>query len=514
MPLSIHFEVDNSGWRKDEGAVKEIIRVLAEGCNRWEKVYLRVPMQALEELSMLRGKVPLLNRLEFHGAWSSAPPGGKEYYRLDCFSDAPKLREAIVHTRYFLESRSAFQIELPWSQLEVFAEDSHSGSCYNALAEIQPREMQRLVYKVNQTPPLPEAPLVLPKLEAFRFQVGTPSAAALLDHVDLLTLPSLSDLEIRGSFNPADPVYEKVSNLIGRSGCDLRRLALDGHCGEYTNVFAGILSLCPKLERLDITNVSKDALCMLILDTKSSTPTLPNLQNLVIRSRKMGGVENVIDCEALTRVIKSRTTALSLPDTGKGHHGGAGCHHLDEIYFVYEDDARLHSHLSSLEDAPDNGIIFPEGANRRVICDLASKAKGLLNAIDDGHLRQLEEIVLSRGDSQTLTRTGIPYLLCSLSEQTTVREPREVQFRLRERAQELYQRWKPFLLDDVRYMKYRWSYLYHGIASLRWGHAFEDESDEEIWKRIIGHHRDQWTYNDQAGPGVELRYSPWLWAHR
>ncbi|KAJ2915722.1 hypothetical protein MD484_g4688, partial [Candolleomyces efflorescens] len=506
MPLSIHFEVDYVGWAADKGAVKEIIQVLAEGCHRWEKAYLRVPMQAIEELSALRGKLSLLSRLEFHGAWSSAPRGVKEY-RLDCFLDAPRLREAVVHTRYFLEDVTLFKIELPWSQLEVYAEDSHSGSCYNALANVQPKEMRKLVYKVNKTPPLPEVLMVLPKLEAFRFQVGTPGVVALLDHMDMLTLPSLSDLEIRGPFNPADPVFDKALNLILRSGCDLRRLALDGHCGEHASVFPSVLSSCPNLERLDITNVSKEILEMLALDTESLIPTLPGLKHLVIRNIRTHGVEYTMNVEVLARVIKTRAADLLIPDGAL--HDGARWHHLDEICFIFEDDATLHSHLSSLEEALDTETV-PQEANRAVICELASKAKGRLSAVDDEYLERLESLVLSAGDSQILTRTGIPYLLCSLTELTTERAPKDIQLRLRERVRELCNKWRPFLLDDMRRVRYRWSYLHRGIASL--SHAVKDESDEELWKRIIGHHRDHWTHGDQVGPGVELRYTPWLWA--
>ncbi|KAJ2915732.1 hypothetical protein MD484_g4698, partial [Candolleomyces efflorescens] len=413
LPISIRCEVDKRGWRMGPKIARETFRMLTDQCHRWKSARIKMPIRFIEELDSIRGKLPVLSHLEFFGTKSIVKSGGKEYI-LDHFSDAPSLRDAVVHTRYIFEGVDpAFKVVLPWPQLEHFSEASFSGRSYSDLVKEQPQHLRKLVYKVQHTPDLSLwTPLLLPSLERLRIRVGLPGPA-ILSHLDLLALPALVDLEIRGTFAPADPLYSKVLALIRRSGCSLERLALDGFNAQE-GVFSSILSSCPKLTSLDIANVESEPLQVLVLDTGSLAPVVPKLNNLVIRSRKVEGVNSIIDSKALVRLIKSRTTGI--PGGGLGQ-----IEPLREVNFVWDDDEMLHLQLALLELEDEH--MFPhETRPESVLRHLASTARAKLKTkifyaerslVDhlnvklhlklSQQLKGLEQVALAEGDSRVLT---------------------------------------------------------------------------------------------------------------
>lgn len=413
LPISIRCEVDKRGWRTGPKVARETFRMLIDQCHRWKAARIKMPVRFIEELEPIRGRLPVLSHVEFFGTKSTVKSSGTEYV-LDHFSDAPSLREAIVHTRYIFEGVDpAFKVVLPWSQLEHFSEASFSGRSYSDLVKEQPQNLRKLVYKVQHIPNFSSwTRITLPNLEKLRIRVGLPGPS-ILSHLDLLTLPALVDLEIRGTFAPVDPLYPKVLALIRRSGCSLERLGLDGFNAQE-GAFPSILALCPKLTALDIANVESAPLDMLVLDTGSLTPIVPGLKTLVIRSRKVEGVNSIIDSKVLVRVIKSRTTGI--PGGGPGQ-----IEPLREVNFVWDDDEMLHLQLALLE--LEDETMFPhETRPESVVRHLASTARAKLKTkifygeqslVDhlnvklhmklSRQLKGLEQVSLAEGDSRVLT---------------------------------------------------------------------------------------------------------------
>ncbi|KAJ2924134.1 hypothetical protein H1R20_g12957, partial [Candolleomyces eurysporus] len=411
LPISIRCEIDKHGWRTGPKVARETLRMLTNQCHRWKSARIKMPIKFIQELDPIRGKLPVLSHLEFFGTKSMVKSSGE--YLLDHFSDAPSLREAIIHTRYIFERVDpAFKVVLPWSQLEHFSEASFSGRSYSDLVKTEPQNLRKLVYKVQHVPSFSLwDEITLPKLEILRIRVGLPGPSILL-HLDLLTLPALVDLEIRGTFAPADPLYPKVLALIRRSRCSLERLALDGF-NSQEGVFSSILASCPKLTALDIANVDSAPLHMLALDTGSLAPIVPKLKTLVIRSRKVEGVDSILDSKALVRVIKSRTTGIP---------GGGACQiePLQEVNFVWDDDEMLHLQLALLELEGES--MFPCRTPESVVRHLASTTRAKLKTkifyaqrtLKDHlniklhmklnqQLKGLEEVALAEGDSRVLT---------------------------------------------------------------------------------------------------------------
>ncbi|KAJ3506991.1 hypothetical protein NMY22_g17075 [Coprinellus aureogranulatus] len=510
LPFSFKLWVHHSIWDKDKSPILEPIQLLMDQCHRWGNVQLRTPLSFYEHLSPIRGKIPALRELDIDTDWRSDEEPANKKLSIDCFADAPSLRNVHYDTRYAFRSSwpdgdSVLHFSFPWSQLHEFSTSTLCDTSYRDLLAAQPLQLRELDYNASSVSMLHDTdPITLPNLEKFVFRTYELTGGLdLLAHLDLLTLPALTHLEIRGlSSVDMGQLYERVLSLVIRSKCSLQRLCIQASEGlahdRWMPCFK-LLLLCPELTHLLISSPQRELLNSLVLNPTSPAPILPKLKALVIRNSDVNGVSNVPDATAIMEVVKSRTEGL--PEGMKQA--------LEEVTFIWDDSELLQLQLAFLEAAESpsdqsstSNIVQTEAEvfaakaretlnsqftrwwhGRRAYFNL--KLHGRMNAF----MSSLENMDMDKQDARPLMRRGIPYLLRSMSDRCSGRIPGDRLFRFRSRAAKLCEKWKPFLLRDSK--PYYWCFTVEETASMRWTPSEDsgDDNDSEearVWKDISG----------------------------
>ncbi|RXW19779.1 hypothetical protein EST38_g6068 [Candolleomyces aberdarensis] len=209
----------------------------------------------------------------YEGDWAE-PPLVSIPFTIDCFSNAPNLRDVELSLHFALNGNDQrpIKIDLPWAQLESFKctsfrDDGAYGSLLQACNEessMTPSRLQVLDLSVNRLSPIPTLSFTSTTLHTLHLRLGL-NPDVFYSHLDTLTLPSLQDLEIRGPFGMVgidddnnDNLYITVRQLILRSQCPLKKLALDmgwslgDDPDQQWEGLSRILSLSPHLQELDV----------------------------------------------------------------------------------------------------------------------------------------------------------------------------------------------------------------------------------------------------------------------
>ncbi|RXW19859.1 hypothetical protein EST38_g6010 [Candolleomyces aberdarensis] len=377
LPISVKCIIVSDVYVAQRSHVEKILRLLTDQSHRWQDIRIQLPLPEMKMLSPIQDRLPMLTKLYFSvGATDSESPEEQpREIKISYFSNAPMLRDVRIVTRNAIplmdiEEEPAFRIDIPWSQLEAFEDEARCTTSYHDLIEAQPVNLKTLDFTAGLISELPSTPCTLPNLTKVHLKVGN-IGNLVASHLDLLTLPALTDLAIRGRFLSSDPLYTKVLALIRRSGCSLKRLELDPVIAE-PSVFSNIFLLSPSIETLDITNPDTSTLNNLILDTSSPSPVLPKLKSLTIRNSEMDFQIVVFDAPTLMRMIKSRTEELA-----EGNFDKDLIQLLEDVSFVFDNDETFHLHtvLFEMEDTATY-----EGARHRdtSLGELASRSRRIL----------------------------------------------------------------------------------------------------------------------------------------
>ncbi|KAJ2930677.1 hypothetical protein H1R20_g6418, partial [Candolleomyces eurysporus] len=497
LPLTFHCSIYKGIWKSREDHVREILRLVIQQSHRWKEVSIKMPFDAHEELALVKGKLPMLSKLTLNVGHSYCTSKSQEI-TIDYFQDAPNLQSVDISARYVFDdtnmSHPKIIFKLPVSQLENYKVETHCDTVYSDLLEGESDKLRVVEVLSSRMPELPSTPLTFPKLEKLDLRTGT-NGSVITDHLEFLSLPALLDLEIRARFEPPDPLYDKILSLIRRSGCSLTRLALD-NVSAQADVLVGILALSPRLEELDIFVANTLVLDTLVLDQASPNPAAPKLKKLTLRCADRGGELEVLDGSAFMQMFKSRMRALDAADPELFQP-------LEEIRFVWEDDEMLHMQLTLFETTEREATLTAEEDEEGFpFRQLASKLRLDLRTKLVRHMRELEGAKLTEGSSLVLMRRGLPYLLHRLKEMPSGRVLGDRVFHFRSRGGALLEKWKPFLLKDIRSFPYRWSHCANGVAFLR--RNMKEEEDDNIWKDIIGVSRDSRMPYDM------MAFTPWL----
>jgi hypothetical protein len=288
-------------------------------------------------------------------------------FQIDCFEDAPRLRDVKLTTPF---RDPMIRVYLPWPRLETF-EASTAGS-YSFRVEdliggepIQLRVLDLRCY--GSSPPFAFCPPVtLTKLEKLTISANQQSLS-LLNVFDLITLPALSNLTIKGEFSPlerpARSLCSKVLDLIKRSKCSLQNLSFEFPSDTRQEALYHILSLSPHLEFLEIPHLDSEGLRKLVLapDHSGSSDSSPNHPNILPKLKVLkfcwyGDFDSpitdppyfslnktgVVDASALKDVVYSRTEALYGSD---GYHSGE-FYPLEDVYLRRYNTKKLESEWS------------------------------------------------------------------------------------------------------------------------------------------------------------------------
>ncbi|TEB05133.1 hypothetical protein FA13DRAFT_1274130 [Coprinellus micaceus] len=404
---------------------------------------------------------------------------------------------------------TVLQFSLPWAQLHEFNASAQCDTSYHDIIQAEPLELRQLEYFASTTNSLYDSnPLTLPTLTKLLFRTyELNSELDILAHLDLLTLPALAHLEIRGLSSPTmNRLYDRVLSLVTRSKCSLQCLCIhasEGFTSGQWTPCSKLLALCPELTHLLLASPEGDLLNTLIYDPSSPSPMLPKLKVFIVRNSDIDGVSRVLDASALMKVIKSRTEGLP-----EGTQQA-----LEEVTFIWDDAEMLQLQISFMELA-DTQSEESSAFNiaRTATEELAARARLRLDSQFNRwwhrrrayfnprlhlemnkFLSQLEDLDLEKHDTRPFMRRGIPYLLRSTSNRSAGRIPGDRVFRFRSRASKLCEKWKPYLLRDAE--PYYWCFYGEATASMRWkpSDCSEDTSETEdiskesrLWKDISG----------------------------
>jgi hypothetical protein len=377
LPISVNCHISADVCVAHRNHIEKIIRLLTDQSHRWQDLRMRFPLPEVKMLSPIQNNLPLLTKLDFavRATDSESPEDHPREIKISYFSNAPLLRDARLSSRHAIplmgiEEEPAFRIELPWSQLETFEDEARCTTSYHDLIEAQPVNLKTLDITASLIPELPSTPCTLPNLEKLHLKVGN-LGNTIASNLDLLTLPSLTSLAVRGRFLSSDPLYTKVLALLRRSGCSLKHLELESVAAD-ASVFSNIFLLSPTIETLDITNPDTSTLASLILDTSSPSPVLPKLKNLTIRNSEMDDQIVIFDAPTLMRMIKSRTEELA-----EGGFDKDLTQQLEDVSFAFDSDDTFHLHtvLFEMEDTATY-----EGSRVRdtSLGELASRSRRIL----------------------------------------------------------------------------------------------------------------------------------------
>ena len=350
LPISFKLWLYHPVWETTKEFIQEPVQLLMDQSHRWDVVELRTPLAFYEHLSPIRGKIPKLRELEIDTDWRSDNDPTDKKLSIECFAEAPSLRKVTYDTRYafrtsWAEPDTVLQFSLPWSQLHEFNASAQCDTSYHDIIQAEPLELRQLEYFASTTNSLYDSnPLTLPALTKLIFRTyELNSELDILAHLDLLTLPALTHLEIRGLSSPTmNRLYDRVLSLVTRSKCSLQCLCIhasEGFTSGQWTPCSKLLALCPELTHLLLASPEGDLLNTLIYDPSSPCPMLPKLKVFIVRNSDIDGVSRVLDASALMKVIKSRTEGLP-----EGTQQA-----LEEVTFIWDDAEMLQLQISFME---------------------------------------------------------------------------------------------------------------------------------------------------------------------
>ncbi|TEB27926.1 hypothetical protein FA13DRAFT_1794417 [Coprinellus micaceus] len=505
-----------------------VLERLMKESYRWYTVTLTVPLELMERLSRIRGRTGALRKLNLtiHPHMS---PNHSVDAPLSAFSLAPALRHAVLNPRYKTDvSGSRLQSALPWAQMETYASTSNFDITYDVVVQAAKDRLTSVTCTAAClrciTPQ--NVPIHLPLLRKLHLRIGTWTYAGpnqtpgnvVLNHLAQLTLPALEDLEVREDhLDASDDLYEAAMQLIRRSGCSLKRLALDEKVAlkAHTNSsFEELVELWANLTHLDVRCPSGDDIAALnprILGRSSFT--FPKLQVLTLRRNNLerrlpmpNDQAAPVHPKAFLSMFRSRASDY--------HHalrnsGGNELKRFREVRFVYTEapfsNGRRRAQLKAFEASGEVPFGDADIDPRRVetwaqelndiFCASCSSPHTSFSGILAQRamsclLKELEQLDLSARCSRVLVRRGIVHLLHQATFKRSASIPGEGLFHFRKRAKALCAAWKPFLLRDHRASPYRLCYTgSHSSATLRIKYVpigSHYDTNEDAWNEILG----------------------------
>lgn len=216
------------------------VEAIARHCQRWEDVYLVLPMACLSHLNQIRGRVPVLRKLTLfrHG---HSPLLEHLGLPIDAFADSPRLEDVSLF------GISLSSITLPWDQLVGFrGYDLWEDEIMSILK--QSPHLLRCTFRAY----LGDRVLSYPALP-LQHHLHSLSISEHSGYTKYLTLPTLQKIKLKADdwcWNPRNMI-----SLLTRSHCSLERLQLSvGFVSEEGLLFC--LSAIPTLKEFKLTNLN------------------------------------------------------------------------------------------------------------------------------------------------------------------------------------------------------------------------------------------------------------------
>ncbi|KAK0220428.1 hypothetical protein IW262DRAFT_1297500 [Armillaria fumosa] len=268
-PLDIVFEV---GYSENDDLAIEAFPVILEESYRWRSVELALPLPMLEQLKVVRGRIPCLESLTMEISYDGhSPPSVAEPPEdvLNVFIDAPRLQKVVLH---HARGPCDFISPLHITHLATSMGNLSNVEVYHSLVECH------LTMKEGRFP-YPLHPMHLPNVR--RLFISSP------DLLPFMRLPLLDDLTISNGPNfesHGDAIVVMMNEFITRSRCTLTRLAIHNPISHNQLFINDRLLSMDSLVSLEIQFWSFEGEIKVLFDALAqSTKFLPNLQHLTLK---------------------------------------------------------------------------------------------------------------------------------------------------------------------------------------------------------------------------------------
>ena len=353
--------LSRSGWGAGWAAIFE---VFLEHSGRWRNADIYTSLDILPAIQQVKGRLHALERLRIrvspyrspYQEMRSKPDIGT--IRLECFSEVPRLKYLDLG---LTSNCTRIDISLPLDRLHsiTFAPSTPNNLYENLCAS--PHNLRQLIVKwdhlTQSYEPLPS--VTFPQLEHLVY-----SGQSNTIFIDLLTLPALKNLELRGNGGEISiqGLNAKIVPLLIRSQCTLRHLSLTRTMTPAPEELQEIFTLTPRLTHLSIWNVPSSELELLIYDSGSSNSVLlPELQYLVfgISAVWMPMLSHVFPFPEMAQVIHSRCPTSSAIRTANAC-GSELVKPLRQVAFWWGNSALIFSMMASLTKLLQLGEGEPE----------------------------------------------------------------------------------------------------------------------------------------------------------
>ena len=264
-----------------------VIRTVITASLRWHRIafFVRyIPDPALQLLSQLKDRVPMLMELEYYGLTFPEWQG------------APLLRKLNVYLSHPL----SLSLDLPWSNIrDCDVRPLTLNEEHQLLRQCPNLETYTMVSRTHwQSDPVPSDMLCLSELHTLILRDDITSS------IDFLILPHLDHVSVH-DINYTQRRISSLHNLLSRSRCFPRKLSIY----SYDDIAAQLVSLLPfqNLTTLDVTCPSNFSTLFPVLTIRpgSSSVLLPQLEKLYLclHHHLSPTVENM---GLLTEMVRSR----------------------------------------------------------------------------------------------------------------------------------------------------------------------------------------------------------------
>ncbi|SJK98643.1 uncharacterized protein ARMOST_01912 [Armillaria ostoyae] len=285
-PLDIVFELDFSHVQKD--MAEKVFAVILEVSHRWRTLELRISLDLLERLKVVRKRIPCLESLTL----DTSETGGAELPEdiRSLFADAPRLQNITLPGTYGLGD---FIFPLHITHIAAPVENVSNFGIYQSLVECH----LEIAHRPSTNPDI-SLPLHIFLPNVRRLFV---TSIRILEH---LCLPSLNDLTIADSETDATiwQYVQAVNDFFRRSRCSLTRLAFYS-ANDDKILIQDTLLFMDTVVCLEVDLSWDDRV---IFNALASDKFLPNLQHL----RLIGLMIMPSSQDFLTAMITSRRRHL------------------------------------------------------------------------------------------------------------------------------------------------------------------------------------------------------------
>ncbi|KAK0237732.1 hypothetical protein EDD85DRAFT_555102 [Armillaria nabsnona] len=263
-PLDIVFELGEDS--ENEDAAIEVFPVILEESYRWRSMDLNLSLPLLEQLKLIRGKIPCLESLILKITCDLPSVEELPEDVRSVFTDAPRLQKVTLH---HTSRPSDFMFPLHITHLATYMRNVSNVEAYQSLVECH------LALPAMSDPNFsPPRLIYLPNVR--RLFVSS------LDPLPWLSLPSLDDLTISNhtSFrSDTNAVVLVMNEFVYRSRCSLTRLAIHNPVLHNQVFINDCLLLMDGLVSLEIELFWNEEV-KVIFDALASTEFLEKLQHL------------------------------------------------------------------------------------------------------------------------------------------------------------------------------------------------------------------------------------------